>query len=104
MSWRVEGRGGAAAASLLRQSQGRLAQSAHVRHPEPGYSECSTQILAVVVPEGGDSTGARFPQQTETETAVDMHPDLLLCQTSLRVTGYLEQLFHKSPIIPQMFL
>lgn len=40
---------------------------------------CIHQILAVVVPEGGDDTGARFPQQTETETAVDMHPDLLLC-------------------------
>ena len=40
---------------------------------------CSHQILAVVVPEGGDSAGARLPQQTETETAVDMHPDLLLC-------------------------
>lgn len=40
---------------------------------------CNHQILAVVVPEGGDGTGARFPQQTETETAVDMHPDLLLC-------------------------
>lgn len=36
------------------------------------------QVLAVVFPKGGHSVGARFPQQTETETAVDMHPDLLL--------------------------
>lgn len=91
------------------------------------------QIPAVVVPEGGDSAGARVPQQTDTETAVDMHPDLLLCYTSLLLhtdtnrlnirfligvsnacmkrnsadlglTGQLEQLFHKGPIFPQMFL
>lgn len=37
------------------------------------------QILAVVIPEGGHSTGARFPHQTKAEAAVDMHPDLLLC-------------------------
>lgn len=37
------------------------------------------QILAVVIPEGGHSTGARFPHQTKTEAGVDMHPDLLLC-------------------------
>lgn len=37
------------------------------------------QILAVVIPEGGHSTGARFPHQTKTEAGVDMHPELLLC-------------------------
>jgi len=38
----VEGRGGAAAAGLVQQSQGRLAQRAHARHAEPGYGERST--------------------------------------------------------------
>lgn len=36
------------------------------------------QILAVVVPENGNSTGAGFPQQAETETTVNVHPDVLL--------------------------
>lgn len=44
------------------------------------------QILAVVVPQGGDGAGARFPQQTESEAAVDVHPDLLLRQPSLSPT------------------
>ena len=44
---------------------------------------CTHQIPAVVLPEGGDGTGAGLPQQTETETAVGMHPDLLLGKTSL---------------------
>lgn len=36
------------------------------------------QILAVVLPQSGDGTGAGFPQQAETEAAVNMHPDLFL--------------------------
>lgn len=39
---------------------------------------CTHQILAVVLPESGNSTGAGFPQQAEAEAAVNMHPDLLL--------------------------
>lgn len=42
VSWRVEVRGGAAAAGLIQQSQGRLVQSPHGRHPEPGHRERGT--------------------------------------------------------------
>lgn len=37
------------------------------------------QILAVVLPQSGNGTGAGFPQQAKTEAAVNMHPDLFLC-------------------------
>lgn len=39
---------------------------------------CTHQILAVVLPESGNRTGAGFPQQAEAEAAVNMHPDLFL--------------------------
>lgn len=44
----------------------------------PPLKVCTHQIPAVVVPERGDSAGAWFPQQAESEAAVDVHPDLLL--------------------------
>lgn len=36
------------------------------------------QIPAVVLPESGNGTGVGFPQQAETETTVNMHPDVFL--------------------------
>lgn len=46
-------------------------------------SAVSYQVLTVIIPEDGDSSGAGSPQQTQSEAAVDVHPHLLLSKRPL---------------------